>query len=54
MKIKTKVEAQKAWVYRRSYRPTTNIYHFFKDLMIVLLEGQSPYGSSHNFGRRKK
>ncbi|MFI5123783.1 MAG: hypothetical protein ACHQDF_00580 [Chitinophagales bacterium] len=54
MKIQARLETQRTRVYRKSYRPTTNIYHFIKTVMIVLVEGQSPYGSSHPYIRRKK
>ncbi|HZK62522.1 MAG TPA: hypothetical protein VFC34_00175 [Puia sp.] len=54
MKTQVKLETQRAWVYRKSYRPSGNIYHFFKSVMVVLLEGQSPYGSSHPYSRKKK
>jgi hypothetical protein len=55
MKTQIKLETQRAWVYRRSYRPSTNIYHFIKTVMVVLVEGQSPYGASHHpYARKKK
>jgi hypothetical protein len=54
MKNQAKFEAQKARAYRKNYRPTTNLYHFLRTVMIVLVEGQSPCGSSHPYLRRKR
>jgi hypothetical protein len=54
MKIQAKLETERTKVYRKSYRPSTNIYHFIKTVMVVLLEGQSPYGPSNPMIRRKK
>jgi|GEM_PF-1015846 len=54
MKIQARLETQRTRVYRKSYRPTTNIYGLIKAVLVVLVEGQSPYGSSHPYVRRKK
>ncbi|MDP4130456.1 MAG: hypothetical protein Q8918_02190 [Bacteroidota bacterium] len=54
MKTQIKLETQRTWVYRKSYRPSGNIYHFLKTVMVVLVEGQSPYGASHPYSRKKK
>jgi hypothetical protein len=54
MKIQAKLETQRTRVYRKSYRPTTNIYQLIKTVLVVLVEGQSPYGSTHPYIRRKR
>jgi hypothetical protein len=47
-------ETQRAKVYRSSYRPSSNLYRMFFTVLAVLLEGQSPIGSSHFYHARKK
>jgi hypothetical protein len=54
MKMQAKLETQRTRVYRKSYRPSSNIFHFIKTVVVVLVEGQSPYGSSHPYIRKKK
>ena len=52
--MQVKLETERTRVYRKSYRPSANIYHFIKTVMVVLVEGQSPYGSAHPYMRKKK
>jgi hypothetical protein len=54
MKMQARLETQRARVYRKSYRPSTNMYHFIRTVIIILIKGQSPYGSQHAYLRKKK
>lgn len=54
MKTQVKLETERTKVYRKSYRPSPNIYHLIKTVMVVLVEGQSPYGPSNPYIRKKK
>jgi hypothetical protein len=47
-------DTQRAKVYKDIYRPSSNIYRFFRSLMSVIVEGQSPSGSYHYIHYNKK
>ena len=48
-------DTQRVKVYKDSYRPSSNIYRFFKNLMSVIVEGHSPSGNYvHHYNRKRR
>ena len=47
-------DTQRAKVYKDSYRPSSNIYRFFKCLMSVIVDGHSPSGSYIHYRQKRK
>jgi hypothetical protein len=43
-------------IYKQSYRPSTNIFHFFKSVLCVILSGRSPMAkvSYHHHEKKSK
>ncbi|MBS1918094.1 MAG: hypothetical protein JST87_17625 [Bacteroidetes bacterium] len=43
-----------AKIYKQSYRPSTNLYHFLKTLLCVILSGRSPMAKVSYHERKHK
>ena len=49
-------DTQRSKLYKDTYRPSSNIYRFFKSIMAVIVEGHAPSGSYYHYHpvRKKK
>ncbi|MBS1597178.1 MAG: hypothetical protein JST75_03060 [Bacteroidetes bacterium] len=47
-------DTQRAKVYKDIYRPSSNIYRFFKSLMSVIVDGHSPSGNYMHYHKKRR
>ena len=48
------LDMQRTRVYKDNYRPSSNFYRFFTNLMSIIIDGHSTFGSSAHFYYNKK